>query len=189
MDLGVILKELREFRKDNSDQLQGICEEINKTNTKIAEAEDRIDTVENRIQVTEDIVPELLKLHIHLDTKLTDLEGCRIHGVKAGDKESFLRQATAAGRTGVTSLFWTTSGKSTPRPYAGATPRFLTEVHRSQIVKLQDKGGAAETGLAEAGISTSRKKGKCWKNEENMLKQNLCWRIRKSSFRCRSQQG
>ena len=36
-DLGLILKELREFRKDNSQQLKEIREEMNKTNTRIEE--------------------------------------------------------------------------------------------------------------------------------------------------------
>ena len=45
-DLGLILKELREFRKDNSQQLKDIREEINKNNTRIEEAERRIDVTE-----------------------------------------------------------------------------------------------------------------------------------------------
>lgn len=91
--LGLILKELREFRKDNSQQLKEIREEINKTNTRIEEAEKRIDTAETRIQGMEEAVTELLKLQIHLDAKLTDLEGrsrrenVRIHGVKEGAEE------------------------------------------------------------------------------------------------------
>jgi CHASE3 domain sensor protein len=45
-ELGLILKELREFRKDNSQQLKDIREEINKNNTRIEEAERRIDVTE-----------------------------------------------------------------------------------------------------------------------------------------------
>lgn len=93
-DLSLILKELREFRKDNSEQLNGIREEITKTNTRIGEAEERIDAAENRLQVAEDVVTELLQLQIYLDAKLTDLEGrsrrenIRIHGVKEGAEEN-----------------------------------------------------------------------------------------------------
>lgn len=36
-DFGLILKELREFRKDSSQQLNAIREEINKSNTRIEE--------------------------------------------------------------------------------------------------------------------------------------------------------
>ena len=96
VDLSVILKELRDFRKDNSQQLKGIREDIFKTNTRIAEAEERIDTAETRIQATEEAVMELLNLQIHLDAKLTDLEGqsrrdnIRIHGVNEGDEENSL---------------------------------------------------------------------------------------------------
>ena len=90
----LILRELREFRKDNSQQLKGIREEIRKTNTRIEEAEKRIDTAESRVQVMEDAVTELLNLQIHLDAKLTDLEGrsrrenIRIHGVKEGEEDA-----------------------------------------------------------------------------------------------------
>ena len=93
-DLGLILKELREFRKDNNQQLKEIREEINKTNTRIEEAERRIDATETRLQVAEDTVQELLHLQIHLDAKLTDLESrsrrenIRIHGVKEGAEEN-----------------------------------------------------------------------------------------------------
>lgn len=93
-DLGLILKELREFRKDSSQQLNAIREEINKSNTRIEEAEKRIDATETRLQVAEDTVQELLHLQIHLDAKLTDLEGrsrrenIRIHGVQEGAEEN-----------------------------------------------------------------------------------------------------
>ncbi|KAK1880915.1 LINE-1 retrotransposable element ORF1 protein [Dissostichus eleginoides] len=90
-DMTLILKELREFRKDNGQQLKEICEEINKTNTRIAEAEGRIEATETRLQVA---VTELLQLQVHLDAKLTDLEGrskrenIQIHGVKEGAEDN-----------------------------------------------------------------------------------------------------
>lgn len=94
VDLGLILKELREFREDNSQQLKVIREEINKTSARIEEAEKRIDETETRLQVAEDTVQELLRLQIHLDAKLTDLEGrsrrenIRVHGVKEGAEDN-----------------------------------------------------------------------------------------------------
>ncbi|KAI2643888.1 putative transposase element L1Md-A101/L1Md-A102/L1Md-A2 [Labeo rohita] len=91
--LDLILRELREFRKDNDAQLRGIREDINKTNTRVEEAEERIKDAETRIQTNEEAVTEMLKLHIEMDAKLTDLEGrsrrenIRIHGVKEGSED------------------------------------------------------------------------------------------------------
>lgn len=93
-ELSLILKELREFRRDNGQQLKAIRDEINKTNTRVAETEERIEAAETRIQTSEEAVTELLKFQIHLDAKLTDLEGrsrrdnIRIHGVKEGAEEN-----------------------------------------------------------------------------------------------------
>lgn len=91
--LDLIRRELREFRKDNCEQLKGIKEEINKTNKRVEEAEERIVDAETRIQANEEAVMEMLKLQIAMDAKLTDLEGqsrrenIRIHGVKEGLEE------------------------------------------------------------------------------------------------------
>ncbi|KAI4817805.1 hypothetical protein KUCAC02_011181 [Chaenocephalus aceratus] len=93
-DMSLILKELREFRKDNGQQLKEIRKEINKTNIRIAEAEGRIEATETRLQVAEEAVTELLQLQVHLDAKLTDMEGrsrrenIRIHGVKEGAEDN-----------------------------------------------------------------------------------------------------
>lgn len=91
--LDLILRELREFRRDNGVQLQGIQEDINKTNKRVEEAEERIQEAEAKLQANEETVAEMLKLHIGMDAKLTDLEGrsrrenVRIHGVKEGTEE------------------------------------------------------------------------------------------------------
>ncbi|KAK1891150.1 IQ domain containing protein E [Dissostichus eleginoides] len=77
----LILKEQREFRKDSSQQLNGIKEDINKINKRMEEAEERIDAAETRIHSWEEVQTEV---------KLTDLEGrtrrenVRIYGVKEG---------------------------------------------------------------------------------------------------------
>lgn len=92
--LDLILREIREFRKDNGEQLKGIKEEINKTNKRVEEAEERIMNAETRLQVNEEAVTELLKLQIEMNAKLTDLEGrsrrenIRIHGVKEGSEDN-----------------------------------------------------------------------------------------------------
>ncbi|MEQ2289737.1 hypothetical protein AMECASPLE_036296 [Ameca splendens] len=101
---GLILKKMREFRKNNSQQMKEIRKEISKTITRIEEAEKWIGSAKNRIQVAEEAVTELLNLQIHLQSKLTDLESrsrrgnVRIHGVKEGAEE--LQQKMRYG------LFW-----------------------------------------------------------------------------------
>ena len=72
--LGLILKELRVFRKDNSQQLKEIREEINKTNTRIEEAEKRIrhgrnsDTRDGRSG--------------YVATEAADTPGCKADGLR-----------------------------------------------------------------------------------------------------------
>lgn len=91
--LDLILRELREFRKDDGKQLNRIREDINKTNKRVEEAEERIKDAETQIQTNEETVKEMLKLHIEMDAKLTDLErrsrreNIRIHGVKEGSED------------------------------------------------------------------------------------------------------
>lgn len=65
-------KELREFRCDNRKQLDSINEEIKKRNVRMAEAEDQVTEVEERIQHTEDIMSEMLKLPAQFDDNMTD---------------------------------------------------------------------------------------------------------------------
>lgn len=87
-NLTLILKELREFRKDNAKQLTKIHEDINNANKRIEEAEGRIQTAETLIQTAEDVMTELLKHQIQRDAKLISLESqsrrdnIRIYGVK-----------------------------------------------------------------------------------------------------------
>lgn len=92
-NLTLILKELREFRKDNEKQLNKICEDINSANKRIEEAEERIQAAETRLQSSEDLVGALFKHQIQLNTKLIDLESrskrenIRIYGVKEGSED------------------------------------------------------------------------------------------------------
>ena len=91
---GLILKELRDFRKDNGEQLGAIRSELAKANTRISEAEDRIDLNETRVQSIEEVLSQLLKLQIQTENKLLDLEGrskrenIRIYSVKEGQEEN-----------------------------------------------------------------------------------------------------
>ncbi|KAJ4922362.1 hypothetical protein JOQ06_025899, partial [Pogonophryne albipinna] len=92
-NLALILKELRELRKDFGQQLSGIKEDISKIGKRVEEAEERINGAENRIQSSKDVLTELVKLQMQTEAKLTDLEGrsrrenVRIHGVKEGAEE------------------------------------------------------------------------------------------------------
>lgn len=70
-----ILKELREFRKENSEKLVDINEDLNSMNKRIEEAEDRITEAEEQIQQTGEVLIELLKLQTELESKLTNQEG------------------------------------------------------------------------------------------------------------------
>ncbi|KAI4796481.1 hypothetical protein KUCAC02_026983 [Chaenocephalus aceratus] len=91
-NMSLILKELRDFRKDSCQQLNGIKEDINKINKRMEEAEERIDAAETRIQSWEEVVSGLVKLQVQTEAKLTDLEGrtrrenIRIYGVEEEKK-------------------------------------------------------------------------------------------------------
>lgn len=94
--LDTILRELREFRKDSCEQMKEIGEEINKTNKRVETVEERVVEAETRIQTQAEAITEMLKLHIEIDAKLTDLEGrsrrenIRIHGVKEGSSRTMV---------------------------------------------------------------------------------------------------
>ncbi|KAJ0059992.1 hypothetical protein NL108_017775 [Boleophthalmus pectinirostris] len=86
-DYDVLLRELRDFRQENREQLEGIKDDIAKVNNRLEEAEERIEKAEERIQNTEDAMAGLVQLHMKLEDKLTDLESrtrrenIRIYGV------------------------------------------------------------------------------------------------------------
>ncbi len=92
--LHVILRELREFRKDNNQKLGDIREDIGKIYKRVEEAEERINSAEPRIQSSEEVLAELVKLQMLTEAKLTDLEGrsqcdnVRVFGVKEGAEEN-----------------------------------------------------------------------------------------------------
>lgn len=94
MEKWLILRELREFRQENKEQLETIKEEIVKVNARLDEAEGRIEKAEERIQNTEEVITAMLKLHTKMEDKLLDLEShskrdnIRIYGVPEEAKES-----------------------------------------------------------------------------------------------------
>ncbi|KAI4799924.1 hypothetical protein KUCAC02_016462 [Chaenocephalus aceratus] len=65
--ISLILKELQDFRKDSSQQLNGIKEDINTINNIMEEAEERIDAAETRIHSWEEVVSGLVKLQVQTE--------------------------------------------------------------------------------------------------------------------------
>uniref|UniRef100_A0AAQ6AQA3 L1 transposable element RRM domain-containing protein n=1 Tax=Amphiprion ocellaris TaxID=80972 RepID=A0AAQ6AQA3_AMPOC len=85
--LEIILKEIRDFRGDSNRQFADLKHEITKTNSRVDEVEKRIITTEDRVQMTEEVLTELVKQHVQLKQQLSDLQGrsrrknIRIYGV------------------------------------------------------------------------------------------------------------
>ncbi|KAK7945556.1 hypothetical protein WMY93_001284 [Mugilogobius chulae] len=70
-----ILNELRDFRKENKEQLSAMRKDISGISKRMDEAEERIITAENHIQSAEDLLMELAKRQSQVEEKLVDLEG------------------------------------------------------------------------------------------------------------------
>ena len=93
-NLEIIVRELRDFRRENSDTLKEIKEDIKVANNRIDSAERRIVEAEERLQSVEDATLELLELQKQFESRLVDQEGrarrenIRIHGVKEGAEDS-----------------------------------------------------------------------------------------------------
>lgn len=92
-NLETILRELQDFRRENSATLNGIKEDIKAVNTRMGEAEGRIGEAEERLQCVEDATLELLELQKKFEDRLVDQEGrsrrenIRLHGVKEGAED------------------------------------------------------------------------------------------------------
>uniref|UniRef100_A0AAV2M5R3 L1 transposable element RRM domain-containing protein n=1 Tax=Knipowitschia caucasica TaxID=637954 RepID=A0AAV2M5R3_KNICA len=78
----VILQELRAFRLEIKEQLEGIKEELTRANNRLEEAEERIEKAEERILNVEEAMTELVQLNIKLEEKMVDMES-RHYCVKA----------------------------------------------------------------------------------------------------------
>ncbi|KAL7861026.1 hypothetical protein AOLI_G00173750 [Acnodon oligacanthus] len=95
-----ILNELKDFRHDSNQQLADIKQELNRTNTRLEQAEERIGEAEMRLQAEATLIQRLLWCQTDMEAKLTDQEGrsrrdnLRINGIseeaKGKDMVGFL---------------------------------------------------------------------------------------------------
>ncbi|XP_037388770.1 uncharacterized protein LOC119262033 [Pygocentrus nattereri] len=161
-DLGLILRELRDFCQDNKKHLEDIKDEIMKTDNRLAEAENRIEKAEERIQNTDDILAEMLKLLAQLEAKITDQESrsrrenIRIYGLPEGAEsdsacmisfvEKTLRENLDIPSEEPLHVEWAHRSLGT-QPPAGAQPRsilvkFLSYRTKETVLRLawQKKG-------------------------------------------------
>lgn len=82
-----ILNELRDFRRDNKQQLTEIKQEMSRTNSRLDEAEGRIDETETALQAAATLLKRLSQRQASMEAKLTDQEGrarrdnIRIYGI------------------------------------------------------------------------------------------------------------
>lgn len=89
-DLKAVLREIREFRRETAEGINGIREDLRTTNDRIDEAERRIGDTEERVLSIEEAACELIKLHRKVEEKQIDQEGrarrenIRLHGMKEG---------------------------------------------------------------------------------------------------------
>lgn len=92
--LANILKELRDFRKDNNEQYSDIKRELQKVNDRVKEAEARIDETETVLQATSKLIVKLLETQASLERRVIDQEGrarrenLRIYGILEGKEGS-----------------------------------------------------------------------------------------------------
>ncbi|XP_076580304.1 NACHT, LRR and PYD domains-containing protein 6-like [Chaetodon auriga] len=75
----VILQELRDFRRENKEQLESLKEELTKVNNRLEEAEERIEKAEERIQNIEETTIELTLLREGLELDGVDINIERAH--------------------------------------------------------------------------------------------------------------
>ena len=166
-DLQAVLREIREFRRETVDSLNGIREEIKKTNERIDEAEGRIGEAEERLVSIEEATHELIKLQKKLEDKQIDQEGrarrdnIRLHGIKEG-AESGATSMTAFVETLLTEKLALPATFSIsverahralgPRPPEGAPPRSIVAICLSykckeEIIRLAwEKKGFSHEG-------------------------------------------
>ncbi|KAL7871172.1 hypothetical protein SRHO_G00086690 [Serrasalmus rhombeus] len=158
--LELILREIRDFRQDSKSQLEAIKGEISKINSRMDAAETRIVQNEERIQVTENVLAEMLKLQTQLQGKLMDQESrsrrenVRIYGVPEeaeGEADSVTTFVEKLLRENLdippsTDMLIERAHRALgPRP----PPRSTAEVAGCQISKLQNEGKHSETGVAK----------------------------------------
>lgn len=92
-NLEAILSELRQSRRENSENFKALKEDMANVKACITEVETRVGEVEDRTGLVEEAMAELAKLCHKLEAKQTDLEGrtrrenIRIYGVPEGEEE------------------------------------------------------------------------------------------------------
>lgn len=90
-----ILQELKQFRQENRQQFEELKGDLAGLTKRLDETENRIEHVEERMQISEEAASEMLKLYVRLEAKLTETEShnrrenLRIYGVPEGaEKDS-----------------------------------------------------------------------------------------------------
>lgn len=92
-NLDAILSELRQSRRENSENFRALKDDIATLKTCIGEVETRVCEIEDRTMLVEEAMAELAKLYHRLEAKQIDIEGqsrrnnIRIYGVPEGDEE------------------------------------------------------------------------------------------------------
>jgi len=87
-----ILREIRDFRYENSRQMGDIKEELKKTNRRIGEVKDRVEEAESRLLTMERALRTVLKVQSQQQEKLLDQEGrarrenIRLYNVPEGEE-------------------------------------------------------------------------------------------------------
>lgn len=82
-----ILREIKEFRRDNRQQLADIKQELSKTNKRLEEAEGRIEETEQRMTTMETVLKRVIQQQTALEAGLLDQEGrsrrenIRVYGI------------------------------------------------------------------------------------------------------------
>lgn len=130
--LASILKELRDFRKDNKEQYSDIKRELRRVNDRVKEAEDRIDETETVLQAASKLIVKLTERQASLEERLIDQEGrarrdnLRIYGILE-DKEG------SDMITFLDNLLKTALGFPADQPLG------IQRAHRALTVKPNDK--------------------------------------------------
>lgn len=171
-DFELILQELRGFCQENKEQLETIKEDILKANTRLNEAEQRIEKAGERIQNTEEVMTEMLKLHVKLEDKLMDLESrsrrenVRIYGVQEGSEKEASTMVTFVENLLQEGLGLTEDvpDLQIERAHRSVGPQLPDDAPpRSIIVKFlsfKTKERLHPQGMAEEGIYLARKPNK-----------------------------
>lgn len=94
VSLEKVLVELRDFRRDNKQQLSEIQQDLHKTSNRLDEAEGRIEEVETAMQAASSLLAQLLQRQNNMEAKLIDQEGrarrenIRIYGIPEGAEDN-----------------------------------------------------------------------------------------------------